>query len=83
MTRGVDDVDGDLFDGPVLGIGTLVLNGRVLREDCDAFFALKVAGVHDSFTGIFLGLVSREGASLPEHGVDQGRFAMVNVGDNR
>ena len=83
VTGGIDDVNGDFLNGPVLGVGTLVLNGRVLGEDGDAFFTLKVAGVHDSFTGAFLRLVSREGTSLPEHGVNQGCLAMVNVGDNR
>src|SRR5206468_2664688 len=40
--------------------------------------------VHDPLVDAALvSLVSREGAGLPEHGVDEGRLAMVDVGDDR
>ena len=70
MTGRVDDVD---VDAPVR-------DGRVLGHDRDAFFALEVDRVHDA-----LGhrLVLAKEARLPEHRVDEGGLAVVDVSDDR
>ena len=69
VARGVDDVDLD----------AVPLDGGALGEDGDAAFALEIVRVHDP-----LGqhLVRAERARLAEHVVDQGRLAMVDVGDD-
>ena len=66
---GVHDVDLDAAIG----------DRGVLRHDRDALLALEVDRVHDP-----LGhrLVRAEDAALPEHGVDQRRLAVVDVGDD-
>ena len=58
----------------------LPVDGRVLRQDSNASLAFEIAGVHDS-----IGYVSTraQGARLLQHPVDQGRFAMVNMSDDR
>ena len=63
----VDDVDLD----------PAVPDGRVLGEDRDALLALQVHRVHHALGHV---LVGAEGAGLPEHGVDQGRLPMIDVG---
>ena len=78
VTRGVDDVD---RDGPAV---EGVLHGGVLREDRDALLALEVHRVHHPLVDRpLLRLVGRERAALPQHGVDQGGLAVVDVGDDR
>ena len=67
VARGVDDVDLD----PV------VEDGRVLGQDGDALLPLEVARVHDPLVDR---LVVPERPRLPEHGVDQGGLAVVDVG---
>ena len=64
---GVDDVDLD----PVVD------DGGVLGQDGDALFTLEITRVHDPLVDR---LVGPEGARLPEHGVDQGGLAVVDVG---
>ena len=49
----------------------------VLGQDGDALLALEVARVHDPFVDR---LVGPECAGLPQHGVDQGGLAVVDVG---
>ena len=56
-----------------------VADGGVLREDRDALLALEVVGVHDPLDDF---LVLAEDAGLPEHGVDERRLAVVDVGDD-
>ena len=51
----------------------------VLRHDRDALLALEVDRVHDPLGD---GLVRAEDAALPEHRVDQGGLAVVDVGDD-
>jgi len=70
VAGGVHDVD---VDAPVV-------DGRVLGHDRDAFFALEVDRVHDA-----LGhrLVLAKEARLPEHRVDEGGLAVVDVSDDR
>src|SRR5215468_2118972 len=69
MAGGVDDVDPR----------ALIEDGRVLGHDGDALLALEVDRVHDPFGDV---LVGAEGAALPQHGVDQRRLAVVDVGDD-
>ncbi len=63
---GVDDVD----------LGAVIFDGCVLGKDGYAAFALKVVGVHDPFYDLF---VRTEYSRLPEHRVDEGRLAVVDV----
>ena len=74
VARGVDDVEGELAP-----VGHGVPHGRVLREDGDALLALQVHGVHDAVLDV--GALA-EGAGLPQHGVDEGGLAVVDVGDD-
>ena len=70
VARRVDDVQLD----------PTVAHRRVLGEDRDPLLALEVHGVHHPLRDAFVGA---ERAGLPEHGVDEGRLAMVDVGDDR
>ncbi len=65
----VDDID----------LGVVEKERGVFRENGDATLALKVVGVHDPLDDGFIG---SEDAGLPEHGVDEGRLAVVDVGDD-
>ncbi len=67
VAGGVDDVDLD----------PAVDDGGVLGQDGDALLPLQVAGVHDPLVDR---LVGPERPGLPEHGVDQGGLAVVDVG---
>ena len=67
VAGGVDDVD--LHPAPA--------HGRVLGQDGDALLALEVARVHDPVGQL---LVGAEGAGLAQHGVDERRLAVVDVG---
>ncbi len=69
VAGGVDDVDLDAG----------VLDGGVLGEDGDAPLPLEVVGVHDQDTG---GVGVAEDVGLLEEAVDEGGFAMVDVGDD-
>jgi hypothetical protein len=60
-------------------VGERDLDGGVLREDGDAALALEVVGVHDALVDV---LVGAEGPGLPQHRVDQGGLAVVDVGDD-
>ncbi len=70
VSGGVDDVDLDLA----------ALNRRVLGEDRDPLLALEVGRVHDALADV---LVLAERAGLPEHRVDEGCLAVVDVRDDR
>jgi hypothetical protein len=65
----VDDVD----------LESAVAHGRVLGEDRDALLALEVQRVEHALDHVF---VLPEGAGLPEHGVDERRLPVVDVGDD-
>ncbi|KCB28214.1 hypothetical protein L543_2719 [Bordetella hinzii L60] len=69
VSRGVDDVD----------VGALVLDGAILGQNRDAAFFFQVVRVHDPFSDR---LVLAEGAGLAQQLVDQGRLAVVHVGDD-
>ncbi len=66
----VDDVELDV----------LVAQRGVLGEDRDALLALEVHRVEDAVVDVLAGA---EGAGLPQHGVDERRLAVVDVGDDR
>ena len=70
VARRVDDVD----------LEAAVADGRVLGEDRDALLALEVHRVEHALGHV---LVLPEGAGLPEHGVDERRLPVVDVGDDR
>ena len=70
VARRVDDVELD----------AAVAHRRVLGEDRDALLALEVHRVHHALVDV---LVGPERAGLPEHGVDERRLAVVDVGDDR
>jgi hypothetical protein len=67
---GVNDVD----------VGTFPAHGTVLGQDGDAAFTFDGVVVHHSVDDLF---VVSEGAALTQQLVNHGRFAMVNVGDDR
>ena len=67
VAGGVDDVDLD----------AAVAHRGVLGQDGDALLPLEVAGVHDPVDHL---LVGAERAGLAQHGVDQRRLAVVDVG---
>ena len=69
VAGGVDDVD----------LGVAVMHGGVLGQDGDAALALQVVGVHHAVGDL---LVGTQDVALLEHLVDQGRLAVVDVGDN-
>ncbi|MNE23037.1 hypothetical protein D3C80_1162720 [compost metagenome] len=73
VAGGVDDVDARLARLAV------PQDRRALGQDGDAALALLVAGVHDAFGR---GLIGAEQARLGEQGVNHGRLAVVDVGDD-
>jgi hypothetical protein len=74
VAGGVDDVDLHLA-----AVRRRPADRGVLREDRDALLALEVHRVHDALVHV---LVLAEHPGLPEHGVDQRRLAVVDVGDD-
>ena len=70
VAGGVDYMDGGVF----------IADGGVLGEDGDAPLFFEVVGVHDA-DGFFAAFVM-VGAGLLEHGVHEGGFAVVDVGDD-
>jgi len=60
-------------------LGVPVAHRGVLGQDRDAALALEVVRVHHAVREL---LVGPEDAALPEHGVDEGRLAVVDVGDD-
>ena len=64
----------------MLSFTPAVADRGVLGQDRDALLALEVHRVHHALGDV---LVGAEGARLPEHGVDQRRLAVVDVGDDR
>ena len=76
VAGGVDDVERHTALGRVLPRPP---HGGVLGEDRDALLALEVVGVHRPLVDVG---VLAERAGLPEHGVDEGGLAVVDVGDD-
>jgi len=69
VSGGVHDVDAVVIPA----------NGRVLGQNGNAAFTLLIVGIHDPL-GAFAASV--QGAGLGQQFIDQGGFAVVNVGDN-
>jgi hypothetical protein len=69
VARRVDDVDEQVT----------VTHGGVLGEDRDSLLPFEVHRVHHPLVDV---LVGTERAGLPEHLVDEGGLAMVDVGDD-
>src|SRR5699024_6763144 len=76
VARGVDDIDDD---GVLTGRGTIVEHRGVLREYGDVLLTFEASGIHDAIGVI---AVFAEHTGLPEHGVDQGGLAVVDVCDD-
>ena len=70
MARRINDVDA----------GVVPDNGRCLGQNGDAALFFQIVGVHDALGHA---LVVAESAGLLEEFVNEGRFAMVNVRDDR
>ena len=70
VARGINNIDTD----------AVVINCRILREDRDAALTLQVVGIHHAGGH---GLTIAEDAGLAQQGIDQGGFAVVNVGNDR
>ena len=70
MARGINNVDPRV----------VVSNSRILRKNGDAALTLQIVGVQNARRNSF---VVAEDSGLRQQGVDQGRFAMINVGDDR
>ena len=66
MTWGIDDVDPH----------AVVLDGGVLGHDGDALLTLEVDRVEHPLADRLMGT---EYAALPQHGVDQGGLAMIDM----
>ena len=56
------------------------LNGGILRQDSNSTLPLLIIGVHDPLGTLTLAI---ERSRLLQQTVDQGRFAVINVRDNR
>ncbi len=69
MTGRINDIDLD----------AVVPYGRILRHDGNPPLFFKIHGVHDPLCDL---LILPEGASLLEHGIDEGCFTVINVGDD-
>ena len=69
MARSVDDVD----------LHGAVADGGVLREDRDPLLAFQLPGIEDPLGDI---LVRAERPGLPEQRIDEGRLAVIDVGDD-
>jgi len=69
VAGGIDDVDLDAAIG----------DRGVLGDDGDAALPLQVEAVQDALAEILIGT---EDVPLLEHPVDQGRLAVVDVGDD-
>ena len=76
VTRGVNNVDDQI--SAVLALA-LAVNRSILGQNGDAALALLVVGVHDAVRVV---AVFAECAGLFQHAVDEGGFAVVNVGDD-
>ena len=74
VAGGVDEVD---LDGLAVGAG--VIDGDVFGQNGDSAFAFEGIAVEE---GVLLDLAVAEISALTQQGIDQSRFAMVNVSDD-
>ncbi len=57
----------------------MIENGGIFGQDRDAAFALELVGIHDPLGE---GLIGAKGASLAQELIDEGGFAVIDVGDD-
>jgi len=69
MARCVNDID----------LVIAMSDGEVLGENRDSAFLFKVIGIHDSLDHL---LIIPEGASLPQHVIDERGLSMVDMRDD-
>ena len=69
MPGGIDNID----------LGILIRNGGILGQDGDAAFPLNIIGIHDPFPNLLIGT---EYAALLQQFIYQGRFAVIDMGDD-
>ncbi len=69
MARCIDDID----------VHALEFDCAILRQNGDPAFLFQVVVVHDAFSDL---LVSGERTCLRQQFIDQGSFAVIDVGDN-
>src|SRR5699024_2378265 len=74
--RGVNNIDDQI--GAIFTLA-LAVNRSVFGQNGNAALALLVIGVHDAVRVV---AVFTECAGLLQHAVDEGGFAVVNVGDD-
>ncbi len=75
MAGSVNDIDLE-----VLLCLVLPSNGGVLGENSYAFFALKIHRVENSVGN---GSILAKGSGLPQHCVDERRFSVIDMSDDR
>mmetsp|Transcript_5914 Transcript_5914/g.16562 ORF Transcript_5914/g.16562 Transcript_5914/m.16562 type:complete len:439 (+) Transcript_5914:770-2086(+) len=69
VPRGINDVN----------LLVLVRDGRVLRQNRDTTLALEIIGIHDTRLHRLIGA---EHLGLLEHGINKGRLAVIDVGND-
>ncbi len=69
MAGRIDDIDGD----------AVVLDAGILGKDGDATLSLQVIGIEHAFGKL---LVLMEDVGLAQHAIDQGRLAVVDMGND-
>ena len=69
MARGIDDID----------FVSVVVDGHILRQDCDSTFSLQIIAVKDLSAHL---LIVAEKVTRGKHLVDQRRFAMIHMSDD-
>ena len=84
MSGGIDDVnDHATFEPKLLSRGTAIVDRSILGENRNALFAFKIARIHHAFAGLLNRIALIESTRLPQHRINQGGLAMVNVCNNR
>ena len=84
MSGGVNNVnDHATFESKLLSGGTAIVDSSVLGENRNALFAFKIARIHHAFTGLLNRIALVESTRLPQHRINQGGLAVVNVCNNR
>ena len=84
MSGGVNNVDDHAtFEPKLLSGGTAIVDCSVLGENRNALFALKIARIHHALAGLLNRIALVESTRLPQHRINQGGLAVVNVCNNR
>ena len=59
------------------------MHRRVLGEDRNALFPLKITRIHNALTTRLYGVMIREGSGLPQHCIHESRLTVIHVGNDR